>query len=96
MENAMDWLRTHDLNFEGIDDQKVRDFANLAGIPMPWAILSSNDKTQSMQDALDFLRNNNFSFEEGLDDMTLYAVAIIAGIPVPRGQISAKDKTSVL
>ena len=55
---------------------------DVAGISFPRGKLTKDKKQKALDDALDWLRNNNVSAED-LDDPTLQALANISGMPMP-------------
>merc|ERR1712113_1380628 len=73
----------------------IQAFSKLTGLPPPDKENSSK-KQEFMEDALDWLRNNDPKIDGNLDDPTVEAVSRLACQPLPLGVVRSEDKLKAM
>jgi hypothetical protein len=75
MYNTLSWLRANEDNFGDMDDFTVQALVYIAAISLPRTTYSSGDKEANVNNALDWIRNNDSTLQVDLDDFVGHAIA---------------------
>merc|ERR1712232_1058371 len=83
LEDAMDWLRSNDIDPSNLDDNTVAKFASVAGIPLSRTPLTAKDEAaKKIEDTLNWVRAGDPTLDD-VDDQTLEVLAGLTGSSVP-------------
>merc|ERR1712176_845724 len=93
--DALDWIKSEEINLSQVDTDTLESFRNLASLQMPKGVLTDEDKSKGLQDTLDWMRNNNLDLDE-VQDRTVKVLSELTGNPLYSPKLEDSVKSQVM
>jgi hypothetical protein len=94
LDEVVYWIRNAEPKDEYIDEPTLVALSKLSGLPIPQHILTTEEKAEILEQAVDWIRNNEIP--EDLDEPTVEILKNIPGLPLTKPILKPEDRSKVL